>query len=270
MRRSWTAGRKPLANPPTETTTYFYEGAGGARMAWHETGPRDEAARPVILIHGLFSNAFVNWVRYGHAAKLAAKGRRVVMPDLRAHGDSAKPHDAAGFSDDILADDMLALIAHLGLAPGDYDLGGYSLGARTTARMLVRGARPGKAMLAGMGLEGLLNLGNRADFFRKVLEGAGTHDKYSPEWMAEAFLKTTRGDPVSLLLLLDHFPDIPRAALIEFEMPILILAGADDHDNGSAQALAAALPDAAFTEVPGNHMSCVTLPALGDAVAEWF
>ncbi len=270
MRRSWTAGRKPLANSPTETTTYFYEGAGGARMAWHETGPRDEAARPVILIHGLFSNAFVNWVRYGHAAKLAAKGRRVVMPDLRAHGDSAKPHDAAGFSDDILADDMLALIAHLGLAPGDYDLGGYSLGARTTARMLVRGARPGKAMLAGMGLEGLLNLGNRADFFRKVLEGAGTHDKYSPEWMAEAFLKTTRGDPVSLLLLLDHFPDIPRAALIEFEMPILILAGADDHDNGSAQALAAALPDAAFTEVPGNHMSCVTLPALGDAVAEWF
>ena len=270
MRRSWTAGRKPLANSPTETTTYFYEGAGGARMAWHETGPKDEAARPVILIHGLFSNAFVNWVRYGHAAKLAAKGRRVVMPDLRAHGDSAKPHDAAGFSDDILADDMLALIAHLGLAPGDYDLGGYSLGARTTARMLVRGARPGKAMLAGMGLEGLLNLGNRADFFRKVLEGAGTHDKYSPEWMAEAFLKTTRGDPVSLLLLLDHFPDIPRAALIEFEMPILILAGADDHDNGSAQALAAALPDAAFTEVPGNHMSCVTLPALGDAVAEWF
>ncbi len=174
----WTAGWKPLANSPTETIIHHYDGAGGARMAWHETG--DMHGRPLILIHGLFSNAYVNWVRYGHAGKLAAKGRRVVMPDLRAHGDSAKPHDPSGFSDDILADDMLTLVAHLGFTPGDYDLGGYSLGARTTARMLVRGARPGKAMLAGMGLEGLLDLAGRADFFRKVLAGAGHLDKYSP------------------------------------------------------------------------------------------
>ena len=60
-----------MASSPTETTTRFYDGAGGARMAWHETG--DAGGRPVVLIHGLFSNAFVNWVRYGHAAKLAAK-----------------------------------------------------------------------------------------------------------------------------------------------------------------------------------------------------
>jgi pimeloyl-ACP methyl ester carboxylesterase len=257
-----------LANSPTETTIHHYDGADGARMAWHGMGPED--GRPVILIHGLFSNAFTNWVRYGHAAKLAAKGRRVIMPDLRAHGDSAKPHDPSGFSHDILADDMLALVAHLGLAPDGYDLGGYSLGARTTARMLVRGARPGKAMLAGMGLEGLLDLADRADFFRKVLEGAGTHEKYSSEWMAEAFLKTTKGDPRSLLLLLDHFPSIPRAALIELDMPILVLTGAEDHDNGSARALAVALPNAAFVEVPGNHMSAVTSGALGDAMADWF
>jgi len=41
---------------------------------------------------------------------------------------------------DVLAMDAEALIAHLGLS--DYDLGGYSLGGRTTARLLVRGARP--------------------------------------------------------------------------------------------------------------------------------
>lgn len=257
-----------MASSPTDIVTRHYDGADGARMAWHETG--DARARPVILIHGLFSNAFINWVRYGHAAKLAAKGRRVIMPDLRAHGDSAKPHHPSGFSHDILADDMLALLAHLGVGDDGYDLGGYSLGARTTVRMLVRGARPGKAMLAGMGLEGLLDLGSRADFFRKVLEGAGTHAKFSAEWMAEAFLKTTRGDPQSLLLLLDHFPAIPRAALIELDLPILVLTGADDHDNGSARALADALPNAAFVEVPGNHMSAVTNGALGDAMADWF
>jgi pimeloyl-ACP methyl ester carboxylesterase len=237
-------------------------------MAWHGMGPED--GRPVILIHGLFSNAFTNWVRYGPAAKLAAKGRRVIMPDLRAHGESARPHDPSGYSADILADDNLALIAQLGLQDGGYDLGGYSLGARTTARMLARGARPGRAMLAGMGLEGLLDLGSRVDFFRTVLERAGTHQKFSTEWMAEAFLKTTGGDPRALLLLLDHFPKIARSALAEFDMPILVLTGSEDQDNGSARALADALPNAVYREIAGNHMSAVTLPDFGDAIAEWF
>jgi pimeloyl-ACP methyl ester carboxylesterase len=37
------------------------------------------------------------------------------MPDLRAHGESAKPHDPAAYPPDILADDGFALIEHLGL-----------------------------------------------------------------------------------------------------------------------------------------------------------
>lgn len=258
---------KTLANP-AEAATHFFKGAHGDRMAFYEMGPAD--GRSVVLIHGLFSNAHVNWIKYGHAGKLAAKGRRVIMPDLRAHGDSARSHDKADYTADILADDNLGLVEQLGLRPGDYDLGGYSLGARTTARMLVRGARPGKAMLAGMGLEGLLDLANRADFFRRVLEGAGTHEKFSGEWMAEAFLKTTGGDPKALLLLLNSFPAVPRAALGAFEVPVMVLTGAQDSDNGSARALVDAIPNAVYAEVPGNHMSAVTMAPLGDAIANWF
>lgn len=257
-----------MPNIPTEAVTHIFKGAHGDRMAYHEMGPAD--GRPVILIHGLFSNAQVNWIKFGHAGKLAAKGRRVIMPDLRAHGESARSYDAADYTADILADDNLGLVEQLGFGPEEYDLGGYSLGARTTARMLVRGARPGKAMLAGMGLEGLLDLANRADFFRRVLEGAGTHEKFSSEWMAEAFLKTTGGDPKALLLLMNSFPSVPREALAAFGLPLLVLTGAQDSDNGSALALAEALPDAVYVEVPGNHMSAVTLPDLGDAVARWF
>jgi pimeloyl-ACP methyl ester carboxylesterase len=249
-------------------TAQTFKGAHGDRMVFHEMGPAD--GRPVILIHGLFSNAQVNWMKYGHAGKLADKGRRVIMPDLRAHGESARSHDKADYTADILADDNLGLVDQLGFGPGDYDLGGYSLGARTTARMLARGAKPGKAMIAGMGLEGLLDLSNRSDFFRRVLEGAGTHEKFSSAWMAEAFLKTTGGDPKALLHLVSSFPAVPRAALATFEMPIMVLSGAQDTDNGSAHALAAALPNAIYTEIPGNHMSAVTLPALGDALADWF
>jgi len=125
-------------------------------------------------------------------------------------------------------------------------------------------------MLAGMGLEGLLDLGSRVSFFRRVLEGAGTHVKFSSEWMAEAFLNTTGGDPQALLLLLDCFPAIPKAALDGFDMPIMVLTGSEDHDNGSARALADALPDAKLVEIPGNHMSSVVHKAMGDALVDWF
>ena len=49
--------------------------------------------RPVVMLHGLFSSAEMNWIRFGHAARVAEAGFEAIMPDLRAHGDSGKPHD---------------------------------------------------------------------------------------------------------------------------------------------------------------------------------
>src|ERR1022692_2543702 len=71
----------------------------------------------------------------GPARALAAQGYRVILPDLRGHGDSARPHDLACYPPDVLADDGLALIAHLGL--DGYDLGGYSLGGYSLGGRLV-------------------------------------------------------------------------------------------------------------------------------------
>jgi pimeloyl-ACP methyl ester carboxylesterase len=235
----------------------------GAQLAWHEIGE----GRPVILLHGLFSDADTNWIRFGHAAGIAERGFRVIMPDLRAHGTSAKPHDPACYPPDILADDGLALIAHLGLT--DYDLGGYSLGARTAVRMVVKGAAPKRLIVAGMGLQGLIATGARSGHFKTTLRGLGTHERGSPEWMAEAFLKTTGGDPEALLPLLDSFVDTSESELSAMAMPVLVLSGAEDHDNGSAEALAALLPDGACVTVPGNHMSAVTRPDLGRAIADF-
>ena len=42
---------------------------------------------------------------------------------------------------------------------------------------------------------------------------------------------------------------------------------AEDDDNGSAEALSAALPKGRYVVVPGNHMSAVTKPELGAAMA---
>jgi pimeloyl-ACP methyl ester carboxylesterase len=250
-----------LASSPIEPQ--FFESFDGQKIAWREMGE----GRPVILIHGFFSDAFTNWIRYGHAEKIAARGFRVIMPDLRAHGSSARPHDAASYPPDALAQDGLALIAHLELT--DYDLGGYSLGARTTVRMLVTGAAPRRVIVSGMGLDGLTGTARRGDHFRHILTNLGQHERGSPEWLAEAFLKTVKGDPIALLHILDTFVDTTEAQIASIRQPVLVLSGVEDRDNGSAQALAAALPDATLRTVPGGHMSAVLKPELGQEIADF-
>lgn len=250
-----------MANSPTEAR--FFESFDGVRIAWRELGE----GRPVVLLHGYLSDAKTNWIRYGHAAAIAARGFRVIMPDLRAHGGSDKPHDPAAYPPDALTQDGHALVAHLELT--DYDLGGYSLGARTVSRMLATGATPRRVVFSGMGLEGLLDTGRRAGHFQHILANLGKHERGSPEWLAEAFLKTTKGDPVALLGILDTFTDTPREVLERAPQPALVVCGAEDSDNGSATALAELLPNGRYVEVPGGHMSSVTKPELGQAIAEF-
>lgn len=235
----------------------------GCELAWHELG----TGRPVLLLHGYLSNAMINWVRYGHAGRVAAEGFRVIMPDLRAHGDSARPHDPGAYPPDVLADDAFALVEHLGLT--DYDLGGYSLGGRTTVRMLARGATPRRALIAGMGYSGLTDTAPRSAHFREVFDRLGTFEKFTPGWNVEAFLKTTKGDVAALRLVLDSFVDTPPQVIDRMGVPTLVVSGEEDDDNGSVDDLAAALPDATLARVPGGHMSAVTKPELGEAIARF-
>lgn len=244
-------------------TTSLFVASDGTDLAWHELGE----GRPLVLIHGFVSNARTNWIRYGHAKLIADAGFRVIMPDLRGHGDSGKPHDPAAYPPDVLADDGFDLIHHLGLT--DYDLAGYSLGGRTAVRMLVRGAKPGRAVLSGMGLDGILHTQGRGGHFRRILTNLGTFERGSPEWLTEAFLKTTGGDPKALVLVLDTFADTSLAELAAIDLPVLVVDGVDDNDNGSGEALAGAIPGARFQTVPGNHMSAVLKPELGIAIRDF-
>jgi pimeloyl-ACP methyl ester carboxylesterase len=247
-----------LASTPTSRD---FVASDGIRLAWHELGE----GRPLVLLHGLFSDAHVNWIKFGHAESIAGRGFRVIMPDLRAHGHSDKPHDPHFYPREVLARDARELIAHLALE--EYDLGGYSLGGRTAVRATVTGAAPQRLIVAGMGLEGLLDTGARAAHFKRILRGLGSFAQGSPEWMAEQFLRTTGGDPEALLPLLDSFTDSSEAEIAAIGQPTLVLSGTDDRDNGSAEALARLLPEADYVEVPGNHMSAVTKPEFGKAIA---
>ena len=235
----------------------------GVRIGWHELG----SGRPVILLHGLFSSGEMNWRRYGAAAEIAGAGYRVIMPDFRAHGISAAPHDAAAYPQDVLAHDVEALVRHLELH--DFDLGGYSLGARTAVRLLVRGLTPRQVILSGMGLSGLTGGSDRANWFLNIIANAGSFAPGTAEFSAASFMKTNNIDGAAVAQVLRSQVSTSLAAVRAIATRTLVLCGADDHDNGSASELALTLPNAAHVSIPGNHMSAVTKPDFGTAIAAW-
>lgn len=241
----------------TAVTTEFFPGHGGAQLALHRMGQ----GRPVVLLHGLFSSAEVNWIKFGTATQLADAGFECLMPDLRVHGQSAAPHDPDAYPQDVLVRDLEALIAHLGLA--DFDLVGFSLGSRTSARAVIAGMRPRRLVLSGMGLEGLAGWARRLDFFLDVIDRFGTIKRDDPAYFSQQFLKTMGVDRVAARLLLGTMADTDPAELAAITMPTQVLCGDQDNDNGSAEQLAEVLADAVLTLIPGTHMSCVTRPEMG-------
>ena len=247
----------------TEASIHRWEASDGVELAYHELGE----GRPVVLLHGLFSDANMNWIKFGTADRIAREGFRVIMPDHRAHGLSSKPHGAEFYPKGILARDVRELIARLELA--DFDLGGFSLGARTTVEAVGEGMRPRRAFLGGAGLEGLRNWEQRKTFFLEAIAMFDTVERGDPHWLSIQFMKSQKVDRVAATQLLESFEDAFTDWLQAFTMPTLVVCGDQDDDNGSAEELASVLPSATFKETPGTHMSSITKPEFGEAIANF-
>jgi pimeloyl-ACP methyl ester carboxylesterase len=238
-----------------------FRGRDGVRLAYAETGH----GRPLILLHG-HQDRGSHWAESGLAERLAGSGYRVIMADLRAHGDSAKPHDAESYPPDVLADDGLALVDHLGLT--DYDLAGQSLGGRTVARMLIRGATPRRAVISGQGLDSVLHAAERTGWYREFFLacGTGVFEPGSDEQDTEDWLRSSDGDPKALLLALDSWVNTTAEELASITVPVLVLTGAQDGHNQSAQALADAMQRGRHVEVPGDHFTAEKSPEFWEAL----
>jgi pimeloyl-ACP methyl ester carboxylesterase len=164
--------------------------------------------------------------------------------------------------------DVAALVDHLGLE--DYVLGGFSLGARTSLHAVAQGVlHPQRQVIGGMGTAGLGQWSKRAAHFLRVIDQFDTITRDDPAYFSRQFLKSQGTDRVAARMLLLTLPDMELAALANVTMPTLVVCGDEDRDNGSAAELAALLSDATFVEVPGTHMSSVTKPDLGQAIADW-
>jgi pimeloyl-ACP methyl ester carboxylesterase len=237
----------------------------GVELAWREVG----SGRPFVLLHGLMGSGALLAGR-GLVPALAERGYRVVLPDLRGHGDSGRPHDPACYRPDILADDMLALIGHLGL--GEYDLGGYSMGGKLVLRLLARGARPAHAVVGGQGLDALDAESDRTDGHRRILaavaDGAALPAGSPEETMAD-WIRRSGVDPRAVGLILGTFVATPAHLLRPVSVPTLVIAGDRDSRSTSADSLAALLPGGRLVLVPGDHVTAPAAPEFTTAVLDF-
>jgi pimeloyl-ACP methyl ester carboxylesterase len=123
--------------------------------------------------------------------------------------------------------------------------------------------------ICGMGLAGLAEWERRAAHFKRVIDEFDTIRPGDPAYVARTFLKSQGVDRVAARLLLEAMDDFDLAQLAAVTMPTAVICGEEDHDNGSAEELAAALPVARYIAVPGSHLNSVTKPALGEAIVRF-
>jgi pimeloyl-ACP methyl ester carboxylesterase len=88
------------------------------------------SGEPLILLHGGVGAIEM----FGEVLPLLAEGRRVVAVDLQAHGRTADIDRPLSY--EMMADDIAALIGHLGLEKAD--VMGYSLGGGVALQTAIR------------------------------------------------------------------------------------------------------------------------------------
>jgi pimeloyl-ACP methyl ester carboxylesterase len=228
--------------------------AGPVELAYLDEGEGE----PIVLVHGFASNKEVNWVAPGWVATLTRAGRRAIAFDNRGHGASAKLYDPALYHTNLMADDIRALLDHLGIARAD--VMGYSMGARNAAFLaLGHGERVRSTILGGLGIRLVDGVG-LPESIAEALEARSVDDVTDPQGrMFRIFADQTKSDRKALAACIrGSRQSLSRADAARIAVPMLIGVGTKDKVAGSPHDLAALVPGARAIDIPNrDHMLAV-------------
>jgi pimeloyl-ACP methyl ester carboxylesterase len=226
----------------------------GVEIAYLDEG---EGA-PIVLVHGFASTKEVNWVNPGWVSTLTRAGHRVIALDNRGHGVSAKLYEPAAYHSAVMADDVRALLDHLDTERAD--VMGYSMGARISAVLaLAHPDRVRSVILGGLGSRLVDGVG-LPESIAEALEAPSLADVHDVQGRTfRAFADQTKSDRRALAACIrGSRQTVSREDCTKLTMPVLVAVGTKDDVAGSAQELAALLPDGRALDIPGrDHMLAV-------------
>jgi pimeloyl-ACP methyl ester carboxylesterase len=213
---------------------------------------------PIVLVHGFASTAAVNWVNPGWIATLKNAGRRVIALDNRGHGASTKLYDPAAYHSAIMAQDVRALLDHLGIDRADAM--GYSMGARIVAFLaLGNPQRVRSAVIGGLGGHLIDGVGIPATV-ADALDASSLEAVRDPLARTyRAFAEQTRSDLRALAACVrGSRQTLTRDEIARIRVPALVAVGSKDQIAGPGAELARLLPFGRLLDIPGrDHMTAV-------------
>jgi pimeloyl-ACP methyl ester carboxylesterase len=222
----------------------------------------------VILSHGFAADHRINWVVPGVVDALVAAGRRVLAPDARGHGRSAKPHDPEAYAGDAMGRDIQALLDLLGVT--QVDVVGYSMGSLVSAHLVPLEPRAHSLILGGVG--GRMGRSRRPAnrlAIARALEADDSSAGDDPGARAfRHFAERTGADRLALAAI-QRAPAAEPAALGDIAVPTLVVTGDADALVGSPAALARRIPGASYRVLRGNHLTAVSDPAFASSIADF-
>ena len=233
------AGRA-LAGEATRSDTFD---SGGVPIAYLVAGKGE----PVVLIHGLYSSAGINWQLPG-TVKLLAERYQVVALDLRGHGRSGKPKDEDAYGVQLM-EDVVRLMDHLKVEKAH--IVGYSLGGMIALKLVAE--HPDRVLSCGLGGMGWFREGSPLqEFWDKVPNRDGF------------------GPPAACLRSIGKLA-LSEDAVRGIKVPVAVLVG--DRDPCKAlyvDPLTRVRKDWPVTEIAGaGHFNCILKEQYKDELKKW-
>lgn len=231
--------------------------------------------RPLLLLHGFTGgkDEFSDFLD-----PLAERGWHAVAPDLRGHGDSDHPTEAAAYSLDIFVGEVLGLVDSLGW--GDFVLVAHSMGGAVAQRLALDNPDRVRALVlmntfhGPVGIDralielaiGVVRQGGMpalaaAQAARREADpaAAAAHrriEEATPGFAARLNRKLLACSQDMWLAMAPRFPDWPDTLsdARNLSVPTLVIVGEDDATmRADCERLAAAIPGARLEVLAGTR-----------------
>ncbi|HEY9324384.1 MAG TPA: alpha/beta fold hydrolase [Agromyces sp.] len=259
----------------TTTPTLYAEAPDGVLIGYrvHAVEPvepadggiaADAALPPVLLVHGFASDAAITWEGTGWVRALEDAGRSTITLDLRGHGSSDKPVDAASYAPEMLGADLVAVLDSAGAEV--VDVVAYSMGNRVVSALVTSAPeRVRRVVVGGAGPSELFATWAIDDARAVLLRDEAPHDPVIGQVLRPAI--AAGADREALLAVIEGVSGAPLS--IPGGIPVLFVAGENDPVPAGAQELAREW-GADFVSVPGrDHVSTLTSRAFKSSAIDF-